>query len=143
MCNTLLGLVRGKLWRPGWFKAGFSFRFFSFTLLRIKNIIFVHRVDSNEYFDFTVRGEHSKHKGDVSSALEKSIHVMQKFPCNLCGYKAIRQSYLTTHKQSKHEEIKYSCTKCDKQFSLNMSTRAALIRQHIRLLSTHMSSQNI
>ena len=42
---------------------------------------------------------------------------MQKFPCDLCGYKATTQSNLTKHKKSKHEGIKYSCSKCDKQFT--------------------------
>ena len=36
----------------------------------------------------------------------KSIRLTQKYPCDLCGYKARRQDHLTRHKQSKHEGIK-------------------------------------
>ena len=43
--------------------------------------------------------------------------MMQKFLCNLCGYKGTKQSSLTVHIQSKHEGIKYSCSNFDKPFS--------------------------
>ena len=37
------------------------------------------------------------------------------YPCNQCNYKATQQSNLKTHKQSKHEGVKYSCDECEYQ----------------------------
>ena len=34
---------------------------------------------------------------------------------NQCDYQATTQRFLKTHKQSKHEGVKYSCTQCEYQ----------------------------
>ena len=62
---------------------------------------------------------------------EKSIYLMLKIPCDLCGYKATEQGSLIKHKQSKHIGIKYSCSKCEKQFTGKGTVNSQMKSKHL------------
>jgi hypothetical protein len=45
--------------------------------------------------------------------LSKSIHTIEKFTCNGCGFQTSNTQLFTKHQKSLHEDSKYPCDSCD------------------------------
>ena len=71
---------------------------------------------------------------------QEAIHMKVKFSCNLCGYKATEKGSATNSSHSRsHLAVTFS------RFTMgrNIIARVVIIRQHRKVISTHMSSQSI
>ena len=63
----------------------------------------------------------------------QSVHEEMKYTCTECDKQFSEGSGLERHIQSIHEQVKYTCTECDKQFS-----EKSHLKRHIQSIHAYI-----
>ena len=65
----------------------------------------------------------------------ESKHEGIRYGCNICPFKTITNNFLNVHKQFVHEGKRFECNYCDFKNKLNLNLKLHIQRKHNELVS--------